>query len=179
MSAKILKRLLCLVLCLAVLAPCAAALGETTKVTGYLVRLREKASKDGKVLDAYPRGTKVTILKKGDTWTKVSVHDKEGYMMTCYLAYSKKEDTKKTGSKSTDSKSESKKKSGSSSGTEMYVMEGTKLNLRAEASSDGEIIGSYRAGTKVTVLKKGKIWCQVEVKGKTGYMATEYLTSEK
>ena len=178
MFAKKLKQLLCLLLCLAVLTPCAAALGETTKVTGYLVRLREKASKDGKVVDAYPRGTKVTILKKGDTWTKVSVHDKEGYMMTCYLAYSKKEDTKKKDSKSTDSKSDSKKKSGSS-GSEMYVMEGVKLNLREEASSDSAVIDSFRSGTKVTVLKKGKIWCRVEVKGKTGYMATEFLTSEK
>ena len=40
-------------------------------------------------------------------------------------------------------------------------------------------IASFRGGTKVTVLKKGKIWCQVEVKGLTGYMATEFLTSEK
>ena len=69
MKAKGRIRLLCLLLCLAVLMPCVSALSETTKVTGYLLRLREEASTDGKVIDAYPRGTKVTILKKGDTWT--------------------------------------------------------------------------------------------------------------
>ena len=89
MNAKGRIRLLCLLLCLAVLMPCVSALSETTKVTGYLLRLREEASTDGKVIDAYPRGTKVTILKKGDTWTKVSVKGNTGYMMTCYLAYSK------------------------------------------------------------------------------------------
>ena len=46
------KRLLCLLLCLAVLLPCASALGETTKVATYLLRLREKPSTSAKVLDA-------------------------------------------------------------------------------------------------------------------------------
>ena len=58
------KRILCLLLCLAVLMPCASALSETTKVTGYLLRLRDEASTDGEVIDAFPRGTKVRILKK-------------------------------------------------------------------------------------------------------------------
>ena len=190
MTIKVRTRLLCLVLCLAVLMPCVSALSETTKVTGYLVRLREEASKDGKVVDAYPRGTKVTILKKGDTWTKVRVHDKEGYMMTCYLAYSKnKSEDEKSSSESssgTSSKSSSgssakadKKEKTSSSGSTMYIMKGIKLNLREAADSSSAVIASYRGGTKVTVLKKGKYWCRVEIKGQEGYVATEYLTAEK
>ena len=201
MKANVRIRLLCLILCLAVLAPCASALSETTKVTGYLLRLREEASTDAKVIDAYPRGTKVTILKKGDTWTKVRVKGNEGYMMTCYLAYSKdKPEEEKSGasgrktSSKTSSASPSKSSSGSSSnasskaetqekssssGSIMYIEKGARVNLRDAANSDSNVIDSFRGGTKVTVLKKGRYWSKVEIKGIQGYMATEFLTDEK
>ena len=201
MKANVRIRLLCLLLCLAVLAPCATAQSETTKVTGYLLRLREGASTDSKVIDAYPRGTKVTILKKGDTWTKVSVKDKEGYMMTCYLAYSKDKpeegknvDTGRksssttssssssitsSGSSSSASSTASKNEKSSSSGSTMYIEKGARVNFREEANSDSAVIDSYRGGTKVTVLKKGKYWSRVEINGVVGYIATEFLTSEK
>ena len=39
-------RLLCFLLCLAVLMPSVSALSETTKVTGYLLRLREEQEKE-------------------------------------------------------------------------------------------------------------------------------------
>ena len=194
-------RLLCLLLCLMVLMPCVSALSETTKVTGYLLRLREEASEDSEVIDAYPRGTKVTILKKGDTWTKVKVKGNEGYMMTCYLAYSKdkpeeekSEDSSRKSSSKTSSASSSKTSSGSSSsassntskkeksassGSTMYIEKGSRVNLREEPDGSSSIIDSFRGGTKVTVLKKGKYWCHVEINGIEGYMATEFLTDEK
>jgi N-acetylmuramoyl-L-alanine amidase len=201
MKSTVRIRLLCLLLCLSVLAPCASVQAETTKVTGYLLRLREGASTDSKVIDAYPRGTKVKILKKGDTWTKVSVKDKEGYMMTCYLAYSKDKpeeekngDTGRKSSSATSSSSSSGSSSGSSSsasskasknekssssGSTMYIEKGSCVNFREEANSDSAVIDSYRGGTKVTVLKKGKYWSRVEINGVVGYIATEFLTSEK
>ena len=168
-------RLICLVLCMTVLLPCVSALAETTKVASYMLRLREKPSTSSKVLDAYPRGTRVTILKKGSEWTKVKVGDKVGYMQTDKLAYAKYKTREERSSY--DSKSTSKKTS--VTGTTAYVVKGVRVNLRDEASNTGDIIASFRGGTKVTILKKGKIWCHVEVKGLIGYMATEFLTSEK
>lgn len=175
MNMKVWVRIICLVLCLTVMIPCVSALGETTKVAAYLLRLREKPSTEAKVLDAFPRGTKVTILRKGDNWTKVRVSGQVGYMMTSLLAYGKKkaaEESKKT-SKDDD------KKSSVSSGITAYVVKGVRLNLRAEPSTESEILGSYRGGTSVTILKKGKYWCRVEVNGLTGYMGTDYLTTDK
>ena len=75
--------------------------------------------------------------------------------------------------------STSKKSSGVTSGDTAYVMKGVRLNLRAEANNTSDIIASFRGGTKVTVIKKGKYWSLVEVKGLEGYMSTDYLTSEK
>lgn len=166
-------------LCFAVLAPCVTALGETTKVAAYLLRLREKPSGDSKVLDAYPRGTKVTILKKGDTWTKVSVHGKEGYMKTDCLAYGRYKATGSSGSTSAKEVVKPAKKTSVTGGSTAYIMKGVRLNLRNAAGNDSDIIGSYRGGTRVTVLKKGKYWSLVEVNGRQGYMGTEYLTAEK
>jgi len=176
MTSKAWVRLLCLILCLTVLMPCVSALGETTKVAAYLLRLREKPSSDSKVLDAYPRGTKVTILKKGTTWTRVQVHGKTGYMKTDLLAYGKNRNS--SGSSSSKSSKSSGTGTSITDGTTAYIVKGVRLNLRDLPSNEGDIIGSYRGGTKVTVLKKGKIWSLVEVKGKQGYMGTDYLTYE-
>ena len=178
MKSRKMIRLLCLALCLSVLLPCVSALGESTKVTAYLLRLRETASEKGKVLDAFPKGTKVTILKKGDEWTRVEVKGQKGYMKTCYLAYSKDDgsDTKEESKKSEKKQSSS---SSISSGSTANVQKGIRLNLREKADAGSDILGSYRGGTKVTVVKKGGYWSKVEVDGLTGYMANEYLTSEK
>ena len=174
MKSKTIIRLLCLVLCLSVLLPCVSAMGESGKVAAYLLRLRETASEKGKVLDAYPRGTKVKIVKKGDDWTKVEVHGKEGYMKTSLLSFSSKDSDSDSSSKDSG-----KKKSSISSGSTAYVVKGVRLNLRESANSSSEILGCFRGGTKVSVLKKGGYWSKVEVDGLTGYMANEYLTSEK
>lgn len=177
MKSKFWIRLVCLTLCLAVLLPCVTALAETTKVASYMLRLREKPSTSSKVLDAYPRGTKVTILKKGVEWTKVKVGGKIGYMQTNKLSYAKyktKAEKEAMVSGNTGSKT-----SGIISGDTAYIIKGVRLNLRAEADNTSDIIGSYRGGTKVTVIKKGKYWSLVEVKGLQGYMSTDYLTSEK
>ena len=181
MNSKKLIRILCLILCLSVVMPCVSALGETTKVSAYLLRLREKPSSTGKVLDAYPRGTKVTILKKDDDWTKVEVHGKQGYMKTSMLAYSKDQDSEGTTTETNNDtkKTTTKKSSSISTGDTKYIEKGIRLNLREKASSSSDVLGSFRGGTKVTILKKGNYWSRVEVKGQVGYMANDYLTDEK
>lgn len=161
-------RILCVILCAAVLLPAVSACAETTKVAAYLLRLRATASEKGKVLDAYPRGTKVTILKKGSEWTRVRVHGKVGYMKTSMLAYGR-------GSGSSGGSSGRR----ASSGSTMYVMSGIRLNLREEPNSSSDIIASFRGGTRVTVLRSGRYYHYVEVNGLVGYMGAEYLTDTK
>ena len=175
MTPKIRTRLLCLLLCLAVLLPCISAEAETTKVAAYMLRLREKPSFSAKVLDAYPRGTKVTILKKGPEWTKVQVHSKTGYMQTGLLAYAR---YKTKAEKEVIFSEKGNTKKAVTSGETAYIVKGVRLNLRSKAGTDGDIIASFRGGTKVTILKKGRNWSLVEVKGLQGYMSTDYLTSE-
>jgi len=159
MKRSAIRRLTAAVLCLILVFGAVSALAETRYIrTGYMVRLRASASTKGRVIDAFPVGTKVNVLNKGDTWCKVRVSGKTGYMMTQYL-YS----------------------GTSGGGNSMYVWtpSGTTLNLREEPNAWSTILGSYRVGTKVTVLKRGSIWTKVNVNGKVGYMGSQYLVSSK
>ena len=165
-------RFICILLCLSVLLPVVSAAAETTKVSAYLLRLRAQPSSKAKVLDAYPRGTTVTILRKDPTWTKVRVHGKVGYMQTSRLAYSRNANfSSSSGSKSGSSSGSSKV----STGSVKHIMAGVRLNLREQANSWSDIIASFRGGTKVTVLRAGHYWSYVRVDGLEGYMANDYL----
>lgn len=121
-------------------------------VKGGALNLRETASLTAKVLGQYPTGTLVEIVESGSEWHKVEVGGKTGYMMAKYL--------------STDS---------SATTATVRTNTGIGLNLREEPSMDGNIITSYKPGTKVTVQQKGKHWSRVSVEGKEGFMATQYL----
>lgn len=150
---RILTALLALALCL---TPVFAMASEYATVKGGGLNLRQTPSLNAKVLGQYWTGTWVEILEKGDTWSKVKVGGKTGYMMSKYL---------NTGA----------------AGTTLYVRTNTGigLNLRAEPSTSAPIITSYPIDTAVSVLQRGSGWHKVKVGEQTGYMASRYLASSK
>ena len=142
-------------LCSLLLLSSAPALADTyATVRGGGLNLRQTASLDAKVLGQYPTGTWVTIHEQGDTWSRVTVNGKSGYMMTKYLS------------------------SGASNG-KLYVRTNTGigLNLRSAPSTEGDIITSFKPGTQVKVLKRGNGWHYVSVDGKEGYMSSKFLSA--
>jgi len=144
-------------MCAAMMLQSAPAFAESyATVKGGRLNLRETASLDAKVLGQYPTGTWITILEEGDTWHKVTVNGKTGYMMNKYL-------------------------SEQNSGSTMYVRTNTGigLNLRTAPSMQGTIITSFKPGTAVQVLKKGNGWYHVSVNGQEGYMSSQFLASSK
>ena len=122
-------------------------------VKGGALNLRETASLTAKVLGQYPTGTLVEIVESGSEWHKVSVGGQQGYMMAKYLS-TENGDTAAT----------------------VRTNTGIGLNLREEPSLQGAIITSYKPGTKVTVLQRGKSWSRVKVDSREGFMATQYLS---
>lgn len=144
-------------LCSLLILTSVPALADTTYATvqGGGLNLRQTASTKAKVLGQYPTGTWITILEKGDTWSRVSVNGKTGYMMSKYLA--------------------------PASNSTMYVSTntGVGLNLRTGPSMDADIITSFQPGTAVTVIKRGRGWHYVSVGGERGYMGSQYLVSRK
>ncbi len=151
-------RILCAVLtgalCLA--APIAGLAGEYATVKGGGLNLRQTASLSAKVLGQYGTGTWIEVTEKGDTWSKVKVDGKTGYMMSKYLNFG-------------------------SSGSTMYVRTNTGigLNLREGPSTCAKLITSFPVGTAVTVISRGSGWYKVRVGCVEGYMSSAYLSPTK
>ena len=150
-------RILCaaLVAVLCLTAPAAAVASEYAKVRGGGLNLRQTASLDAKVLGQYGTGTWVEVIKKGETWSKVKVNCKEGYMMTKYLDFGQKSNV-------------------------MYVRTNTGigLNLREAPSLCAKIITSFPVNTAVNVIQGGD-WAKVKVGDLIGYMSSAYLSSKQ
>ena len=68
----------------------------------------------------------------------------------------------------------SRGREGATSSTAYVKTNNRGLNLRAEPN--GNILGSYPRGTKVTVLATTGEWSKVSVDGKTGYMQSRWLS---
>ena len=152
----------------------------TTKNGGSL-RLRQGPGTSYSTIRSVKNGTYVMILQKGEGWWKVTVDGKVGFMDSSYLTDGVVRKGGGTSGGSTGGSSSGSSSSGSSSSSGAYAVvsnpgKNQKLYLRASASKQSKVLGSYGNGVKVTVLDYGSQWCKVKVDGKTGYMMTDYLT---
>ena len=149
------KRAACiLLLCLALILPFSALADEVRVVTCGTLNLRAEASTESAVLGKYGWGTQVIVKSIEGDWASVEVGGKSGYMFAKYLGYE-----------------------GTTNHT-CYVNTNSRgLNLRA--TPNGDIIASYPRGTAVTVISSDNGWSKVAVDGKTGYMASQWLSAKK
>ena len=133
--------------------PMVSLADEYMMVQGGRLNLRQEPSLEASVLGQYPTGTWMNVHEEIGDWSKVTVGDKQGFVLSKFLT------------------------AGASSGT-LYVRTNTGigLNLRDEPSMSGNIITSFKPGTAVKVLNRGSEWSKVQVGDETGYMATRYLT---
>ena len=150
---KILSSALVAAMCM---APGFALAGEYATVKGGGLNLRQTASLEAAVLGQYGTGTWVEILEEGDTWCKVQVAGKTGYMMKKYL-----------------------NKGASSDILYVRTNTGIGLNLRYGPSTASGIITSFPIDTPVTILQRGNGWHKVSVNGQQGYMSSKYLVARK
>lgn len=142
-------------LCMAMAVPFASlAENETRVITCGTLNLRAEASTTSGILGKYGWGTEVTVLGSHGDWSYVEVGGQNGYMYTAYLG-----------------------EEGATNAIR-YVKTNTRgLNLRS--APNGDILGSYPRGTKVTVLSTDGGWSKVSVNGQTGYMFSQWLSSGK
>ena len=152
----------------------------TTKNGGSL-RLRQGPGTGYSTVKSVANGSYVMILQKGNSWWKVVVDDKVGYMDSSFLTAGIVKKNFSSGSSSGNSSGSSSSSSSSSSNGQPYGVvtnpgKNQKLYLRAAASKSSKALGSYGNGTKVTILEQGTQWCKVKVGNKTGYMMADFLT---
>lgn len=145
-------------------------------------------------INTIEENSKITIKDIINKWSYVETDNKSGWVLTSKIKVSeqkneevkpednkeqaveetKKEDnTEKTTSKG-ETKTEEKKK------TEVtkYVSAET-LNMRETANNNAKLINQLKVNTKVTVLETEGTWSKIKVNGKTGYVASKYLSDKK
>ncbi len=139
-------------------------LDENTAATvisanGKPVRLRSGPSTQYSIIASYAVGTPLTVLSSGDTWCKVRINGRTGYMMTEFISILGAGET--TG------------------GYTAYVVSDNGKNcvLREGPSKQHDILASYPVGTRVTVVSYGSTWSKLSVNGLVGYMMSQYLST--
>ncbi|MDR2514484.1 MAG: SH3 domain-containing protein [Christensenellaceae bacterium] len=95
-------------------------------------------------------GQQLTITAEQSGWYGVTINGKSGYISAQYVALG-------------------------ASPAQSSAQTTAAVHLRSSASATSNSLGTYTAGTTVTVLEKGADWSKVSVGGKTGYMKNSYL----
>ena len=99
------------------------------------LNLRASASASAAILASLANGTKVSVHSIENGWAKVTANGKTGFVSSKFL----KEENKTTSQY-------------------VKVSDGSKLNLRASASTSGAILASLANGTQVTVHSNANGW---------------------
>ena len=137
----------------------------TTKYGGK-VNVRSGPGSSYRSLGSLATGTRVTVLLRGNGFSKISGGGLTGYMANNSLTF-------------TASGSGGSGGTGSVTSTTAYVNNPRStqvLNLREAPSQTARSIGQYRNGTQVKVVSYGSTWCEVYVGTRHGYMMTQYLS---
>ena len=156
--------------------PCSEDVATVVTPNNTGLNLRTGPGQGYPSIGQYRGGSYVMVLQKGNGWWKVSAGGQVGFMSTEFL---RDGILKPTGSQSTGSISTT---TGSASASGGYALvtnpRSTQvLNLRETPSTTSRVLGQFRNGTRVTVLRQGTEWCKVKTAANVvGYMMTRYLT---
>ena len=133
-----------------------------TSQNGKPVRLRSGPSVNYSIIASYKVGTPLTVLSTGESWSKIRINGRTGYMMNEFIQRGQGSDSV-------------------AGGYTAYVVSGNgkTVVLRSGPSKQYEALASYKVGQKATVLEYGSTWCKVRINGLDGYMMSEFLSTVK
>ncbi|PKG23200.1 SH3 domain-containing protein [Niallia nealsonii] len=132
---------------------------------GSSLNMRQSPTASGAVVKKLGRNTKVTVLSESNGWSKIKSGTQTGYASSGYLSASA------VGSVVENDADKVPKY--------VNVKTGSTLNMRKLPSASAEIIAKLAAGTKVEVSSESNGWSKISANGKTGYVSSDYLTTEK
>ncbi|MBU9721744.1 MULTISPECIES: N-acetylmuramoyl-L-alanine amidase [Bacillaceae] len=149
------------------------AVGEVIgngEVTASRLNVRNQASTSGSVIGSLERGRKVDLYEKSGQWYKIRINNSWGFVHGDYLKIS---GSGNSGSGSSGSNS------GSGSQTNEVIGSGevtaTRLNVRNQASTNGNVIGSLERGSKVDLYEKTGQWYKIRINNSWGFVHGDYL----
>ena len=138
--------------------------------------------------------TQITVKDVMNKWSYIETESKSGWVLTSQIKIveenkteeTTQENAKKEENKVEETQTDSKKEENTTKVEESKtVKEVTKyvtaesLNVREKAENDAKIISQLTINTKVTVTETTGNWSKIKVNGKTGYVASKYLSDKK
>ena len=126
-------------------------------VDDYL-NIRAEASEDSEIVGKLYEGSGGDVIENGDEWTKISSGSVEGYVKTEYIIL---------GTDSTDEIEDAI--------VSIATVSTETLRVRAEESTDAEILTMVAQGEELTCVSEGDEWVGVEVDNETGYVSADYV----
>ncbi|SHI12872.1 SH3 domain-containing protein [Sporobacter termitidis DSM 10068] len=130
-----------------------AAQGAGT-VSCAALNVRTEASTSGSIAATLHSGDTVVILDKTGSWYHISSGGTAGYVSSMYI---KDVETTKDF-------------------TAAGKVDGSDIRMRSTPSTSGTVLGTYTAGTIMSVAGISDGWYKVSYNGQTGYVRSDYLT---
>lgn len=109
----------------------------------------------GNIITTLPQGTKVAVINNSNSWFKVAVGGKEGYVSGEFL----------TGTPNSDF----------NLGSGRIICD-TSVNLREQPNTSAKVLTTLKNGSTVSVMGVFSGWYKVSFNGRTGYVHPDYLT---
>ena len=130
-----------------------------TSANGYGVNMRSGPDKGYPSIGFFSVGTEAMMVTAGHTWSYIRIGDRYGYMMSQFLTTTKpvNPDPPIVGA--------------------AYVVSanGRNVNLRAAPTTAGKIITSFRPGTRLNIITRGRDWYFIQIGGYYGYMMRQFI----
>ncbi len=163
--------------------PAQQTLRGTVSLSSGTLNMRSQPNGTAYVVHKLPNGATVDVTQAGDVWCAVSYAGLSGYVLRNYLRI---EESVATATAATTAAPAVPAQATpvptiAPSTTVAWVVtkDGDRVNLRRSDSSSGTVLDRLPYGTEVTVLEPGKNWTYVSYKEYTGYISTQYLSSER
>lgn len=154
--------------------PSSEAAPESTPepIVGYIdarsLNMREKPTTDSDIIKEYEGNQNVEIVSEDGDWYKVAIGSNVGYMLKEYIAVNEPVQPTKAITTPKPEQSNYKEKDG-------YV-DARSLNLRAEPSTDADIVKEFSEGQTLKIVGETDGWYKVVIGGITGYMTKDYVS---
>lgn len=101
------------------------------------------------------KNERVEVISQDSSWSKIKFNNKTAYVSTQYLSDGKDQQT-----------------------TIKYANTNN-LNVRSEPSTSSSILGKLNKNEKVEVVSGDSSWSKIKYNNKSGYVSTQYLSSDK
>lgn len=120
------------------------------QATGSNVNVREAAGTSAAVLGQISGGTDYQVTGKSGSWYQISYNGQNGFVSDDYFQLTKTDGT----------------------------VTGSGVNIRAEATTSSNVLGSVNVGDTLTAVGRNDGWYQVEFNGQEAYISKDYLSGD-